>query len=97
MPIQTRRCTFRLELLHCERLAALASARDVCLSDVIRDAISTYLSDLDVMSVSRRRLARITEYNQLALDVIIREQFPEYRDRLVAETDRRLEQYHAGR
>ena len=38
----------------------------------------------------------IGEYQHLALDIIIREQFPEYRDRLVAETDRRLEQFHGA-
>ena len=41
-------------------------------------------------------MARIGEYQHLALDIIIREQFPEYRDRLVAETDRRLEQFHGA-
>ena len=48
------------------------------------------------VSPSQRRLARSSEFQQLALDVIIREQYPELRDRLVAETDKRLVQYHGA-
>ena len=33
---------------------------------------------------------------EIPLDIIIREQFPEYRDRIIAETDKRLEQYHGA-
>jgi hypothetical protein len=39
-------------------------------------------------------MARIGEFQHLALDVILREQFPQYRDRVVAETDKRVELYH---
>ena len=41
-------------------------------------------------------MARISEFMQLALDVIISEQYPEFRERIIANTDKRLEQYHGA-
>ncbi|GAY20621.1 hypothetical protein SFOMI_1151 [Sphingobium fuliginis] len=49
-----------------------------------------------MLNTSNRRIARISEFQHLALDIIIREQFPEYRDRIIVETDKRLEQYHGA-
>jgi hypothetical protein len=39
---------------------------------------------------------RISEFMQLALDVIISEQYPEFRERIIANADKRLEQYHGA-
>ena len=79
-----------------DRLVAVADARHCRPSDVIRSAIDAYLGGASVLTASQPRLARIGEFQQLALDIIIREQFPEFRDRIVAETDKRLEQYHGA-
>ena len=57
---------------------------------------TAFLASANLLSASHRRIARISEFQQLALDIIIREQFPEYRDRIIAETDKRLEQYHGA-
>lgn len=92
-----RHCTVRLDRAQHERLEALAITRAVTPSTLIREAIERLLLADDLLSASQRRLARIGEFQQLALDVIIREQFPEFRDRIVGETDRRLELYHGAR
>src|SRR3546814_16241564 len=66
-------------------------------SDLLcRTAVDAFLASAGLLTFSQRRIARISEFRQLALDIIIREQFPEYRDRILAETDRRLEQYHGA-
>ena len=40
---------------------------------------------------------RVTEYTQIALDAIIRENHPKLHDHLIAQTDLRMEQYHGAR
>jgi predicted DNA-binding protein len=91
-----KHCTVRLDRVKYERIVVLAAESGCTPSDIIRAAIDRYLAGSDLLSSSRRRMARIGEYQHLALDIIMREQFPEYRDRLVAETDRRLEQFHGA-
>ena len=97
MASSSRHCTVRLDREQHERLEAGAIARGATPSTLIREAIGLYLLSSELMTASQRRLARIGEFQQLALDVIIREQFPEFRDRIVSETDRRLELYHGAR
>ena len=96
MPGPSKHCSVRLDRLQYERLVALAISQRCSPSDLIRSAIEAYLGTTAVLSVSGRRMARISEFLQLALDVIISEQYPEFRDRIIAHTDKRLEQYHGA-
>lgn len=94
MTIKLRRYTVRLEQDKWERLEQQARVQGVATADLIRAAIDLFLSGDAIQNSSRLRLARISEFQQLALDVILREQYPQYRDRVVAETDKRVELYH---
>ena len=96
MPGPSKHCTVRLDREQHERITALAAEQDCSPSGVIRTAVATYFGAASLMTVSHRRLARIAEFMQLALDVIISEQHPEFRERIVAHTDKRLEQYHGA-
>lgn len=96
MSTPNKHCTVRLNRAKYERVVELAAERECTPSDIIRAAVDRYLAAGDLLASSSRRIARISEYQHLALDIIIREQFPEYRDRLIAETDRRLEQFHGA-
>lgn len=96
MSTPNKHCTVRLDRAKYERIVLLAAQGECTPSDIIRAAVDRYLAGSDLLVSSRRRMARIGEYQHLALDIIIREQFPEYRDRLVAETDRRLELFHGA-
>jgi hypothetical protein len=89
-------CSVRLDRGKYDRLVALAAERGCTPSDLLRAAVDAFLGSGQLLSSSHRRIARISEFQQLALDIIIREQFPEYRDRIIAETDKRLEQYHGA-
>ena len=88
--------------LQARRLGGLIAA--VCLLAGIstlraqddKKAGDAYLGANDLLNASQRRLARISEFQQIALDIIIREQYPEYRDRIIAEADKRLERYHGA-
>ena len=91
-----KHCSVRLDRGKYDRLVALACERGCTPSDLLRAAVDGFLGSVDVLSTSNRRIARISEFQHLALDIIIREQFPEYRDRIIAETDKRLEQYHGA-
>jgi Arc/MetJ-type ribon-helix-helix transcriptional regulator len=92
----TRHCTVRLDRQQHDRILALAIEQNCNPSDVIRAAVDAYLGTATLLTSSHRRLARISEFMQLALDVIISEQYPEFRDRIIANTDKRLEQYHGA-
>ncbi len=92
----TRHCTVRLDRQQHDRILALAIEQNCNPSEVIRAAVDAYLGTATLLTSSHRRLARISEFMQLALDVIISEQYPEFRDRIIANTDKRLEQYHGA-
>lgn len=92
----TRKYTVRFDRRLFERVMVLADQQNCKPSDVIRAAVEAYLGTAAVVTHSNRRLARISEFMQLALDVIISEQYPEYRERIIANTDKRLEQYHGA-
>ena len=96
MKVQYLPTTVRLERGQWEAVRALARASETTPAEVIRAAIAAHLAGAALRSTSARRLARINEYKHLVLDLIMREQFPDLRDRLIAETDRRLEQYHGA-
>ena len=96
MTIPYKHCTVRLDRGKYDRLVALAAERGCTPSDLLRAAVDAFLGSGQLLSSSHRRIARISEFQHLALDIIIREQFPEYRDRIIAETDKRLEQYHGA-
>jgi hypothetical protein len=91
-----KHCTVRLDRSKYDRLVELASERGCTPSDLLRAAVDHFLSSGQLLTSSQRRIARIGEFQHLALDIIIREQFPEYRDRIIAETDKRLELYHGA-
>lgn len=96
MATSYRHYNVRLERAQWDRLSEIAAEQKLSVADVIRSALNVFLSSSDVLTASQRRLARISEFQQLVLDVILREQYPELRDRLVAETDKRLVQYHGA-
>ena len=91
-----RHFNVRLTATQWERLSALAAERKLTQAEVLRDALDTFLGANDLVSASHRRIARLTEFIQIAVDVLVREQYPEYRDRILAEADKRLEQYHGA-
>ena len=92
----TWHCTVRLNRQQHDRILALATEQNCNPSEVIRAAVDAYLGTATLLTSSHRRLARISEFMQLALDVIISEQYPEFRDRIIANADKRLEQYHGA-
>jgi hypothetical protein len=92
----TRHCTVRFEREQYDRILALAANQNCKPSEVIRTAVAAYLGTAAVVTNSNRRMARISEFMQLALDVIISEQYPEFRERIIANADKRLEQYHGA-
>ncbi len=96
MNTSSRRYTIRFDPRVCERIEGLARNQDCNPSDVIRAAVNAYLATSNMTALSSRRMARISEFVQLALDVIISEQYPEFRERIIANTDKRLEQYHGA-
>lgn len=96
MTIKMRRYTVRLEQDKWERLEQQARTRGVPPADLIRASIDLLLSGDTIKNASQLRLARISEFQHLALDVILREQYPQYRDRVVSETDKRVELYHGA-
>ena len=78
------------------RIEAQAAKLNCSPSDLVRRAIEHHLDGLKLLEDSRRRHLRVTEYMQVALDAIIRENHPELRETLVLETDQRVRRYHGA-
>jgi Flp pilus assembly CpaF family ATPase len=91
-----RHFNVRLEREQWARLSVLADERQQSVAEIIRAALNVYLGTADLLTSSQRRIARISEFQQIALDLIIQEQYPEYRERIIAEANKRLEQYHGA-
>ena len=89
--------TVRFEQDQIVRLDQIATDQKRSFADLLRVVIGEYLDGRRAQSDSQLRLARVSEYAQAALDTIILEQHPEHREKIVAETARRMERYHAAR
>ncbi len=88
--------TVRFEPEHYSRLEQLAREQGKPVSDLVRTAIVTFLDGQPKLSVSQFRHLRVTEYMQVALDAIIRKDYPDMRETLVIETDRRMKLHHGS-
>lgn len=88
--------TVRFDPQHYARLEELASEHSRSMADVLRLAIAHYIVGEQKRTESQLRHLRVTEYVQVALDAIIRENHPELRDQLIVETDHRVRRYHGA-
>jgi hypothetical protein len=88
--------TYRYDPRQLDRLEKIAAEQRRSVPDLLRQAVDLFLKNHDTIGASERRHLRMTEYAQAALDTIILEQHPEYRERIIAETERRMERYHGG-
>lgn len=91
-----RKCSVRIPHDLCDRLDAEAASLGCTPSDVIRQAIEKHFERAKLLTDSSRRHLRVTEYVQVALDAIIRENHPELRETLILEADRRMKLHHGA-
>ncbi len=96
MKRQSAQRTVRFDYHQLLRLEAIADEQGRFVADILRTAIDQYLLGHKLVGESQMRHHRISEYSQIALDTIILEQHPEFRDRIVTETDRRMARYHGA-
>ena len=89
--------SIRLDPQQFELLVQTAGRQRRSLADVLRTAVEQYLSGTNRAADSDLRHHRISEFSQVALDTIIREQHPEMIEAIVSETNRRMERYHGAR
>jgi hypothetical protein len=88
--------TVRFESAQYDVLVRSATKQRRSVSDLLRIIIDQHLASQKVIAESERRHLRMSEYAQAALDTIILEQHPEFRERIIAETERRMERYHGA-
>ncbi|MBB5713173.1 hypothetical protein [Sphingomonas xinjiangensis] len=89
--------SIRFEQALYRRVEAYAASQNRSIADVVRAALEDYLAGRKVLQDSDLRLRRVCEYAQLALDHVIKEDHPEVRDMILAETSARMERYHGTR
>jgi hypothetical protein len=87
-------CTIRMTSEKFSEISEVARSKECTPSEIIRRAVDLYLYSQSLVTESQLRLVRVGEYSQLALDTIICEQFPDFRDKIVAATDKRMKRYH---
>jgi len=79
------------------QVEAAARRQGCSTGEVIRRAVDHYLLGQKLITDSDARLRRVCEYGQLALDAILQENHPEFRDPILLEVDKRMERFHASR
>lgn len=95
MSARSKRYTFRLDQSLFEQVETTAERRGISPADVMRTALDAWFRDEKKRRASDLRHLRVTEYIQVAMDAIIRENHPELRETLVLETDRRMKMHHS--
>ncbi|MET3726049.1 MULTISPECIES: hypothetical protein [Sphingomonas] len=79
------------------RVERFAASQSRSIADVVRSACEQYLLGQKLLHDSDLRLRRVCEYGQLALDAILQENHPEFRDPILLEVDKRMERFHGAR
>lgn len=92
-----RHSTVRLSSEQHALVEAIAKREGRTAAEIIRRAVDHYLGSLSRGTESDLRHHRISEFSQVALDTIIREQHPEMIEAIVSETNRRMKRYHGAR
>ncbi|TVV76419.1 hypothetical protein [Sphingomonas solaris] len=92
-----RHCTVRLTPEQYVRLTDMAKREGHPPAEIIRRAVDFFFNGHKLLTESQTRHIKICEYSQVALDTIIREEHPEFHDRIVSETTRRMERLHGPR
>ena len=92
--MSARHSTVRLSPSQHAQLIAEAHKRGCSPAHIIRVAVEQYILGQSLLTDSQLRLIRVGEYSQLALDTIITEQFPDFRDRIITSTDNRMRRFH---
>lgn len=82
--------------LHAQ-LEAEAKRQGCSNAELTREALERYFRSEQILRDSDKRLRRVCEYAQVALDTIIREDHPNLRDPILAEVDKRMERFHGAR
>ncbi len=95
MNIKHVRTTIAIAEPQAHQLDMLSVERGVTRSAIIRDAIHDYLKRSDQQNANLGRMAMTSEFTQIAVDILIREQAPERRDEILATVEERMERYHA--
>lgn len=88
--------TVRFEPEQFARLQRVAEEQGKPLAEVMRAAIAAFLDGQPKLSASELRHLRVTEFMQVALDAMIRQEYPELRETLVLEADRRMKLHHGA-
>ena len=89
--------TVRFEQHQMVQLERIAAEQKRSIPDVVRSAIDAFLIDEKTRSDSDLRHLRVSEYMQICLDWIIQQDYPEVRDKMTAQCDQRMRQYHSVR
>jgi len=89
--------TVRFEQHQMVQLERIAAEQKRSVPDVVRAAIDAFLLEEKQRADSDLRHLRVSEYMQICLDYIIQQEHPEVRDKMIAQTDQRMRQYHGAR
>ncbi len=95
--MKSKPSTTRLNADQAAQIEAVARRDGCSTGEVIRRAVDQYLLGQKLLTDSDMRLRRVCEYAQLAMDAILQENHPGFRDPILLELDRRMERFHGAR
>lgn len=77
-----------------QQIAEVAVRLGVTKSEVIRAAIVHYLEFHAGRGANPNRVAELVEFNQLVIDLILKRDFPDLREKVLDAVDSRLGKFH---
>lgn len=89
--------SIRFEQRQLTQLEQIGVQQNRAVPDLIRAAVDAYLQEEQRRADSDLRHLRVSEYMQICLDWIIQQNYPELRDKMIAQTDQRMQRYHSVR
>lgn len=95
MSLEYLRATVSFDEAMAERIDKVCSARGISRRAFVRTAIHDFLEREAGSSANLNRIAMMSEFTQVAVDILIREQAPDRREDILATVQERMERYHA--
>jgi metal-responsive CopG/Arc/MetJ family transcriptional regulator len=95
MSITFLKTSISLSEARVRQLDEVCVERGTTRASLLRDAIHEFLERNSSGSANFKRMAMMTEFTQVAVDILIREQAPDRREDILATVQERMERHHA--
>lgn len=77
-----------------DQVSREAASRGIRNAQLIRIAVDQFLNPSSTGRANHTRIAELCEFTQLVMDLVVKRDFPGYRDEILSVLDHRLGEFH---